>query len=128
PLPPLPASASEDAAIASLAADGGAEPDWTVVRIKPGQSLSDVFREQGLSPAVLQTTLDAQSDATALRRIRPGDEFLFDIDASGNLRALRFDRNDAERVTLRFSGDTVTETIQDRALERRVDVAHGVIT
>ena len=127
PLPPLPASASEDAAIASLAADSGGEPEWTVVSIKPGQSLSDVFREQGIGPAVLQQTLDAQSDATALRRIRPGDEFLFDIDASGNLRALRFDRNDAERVTLHFSGDKVTESIQDRAIERRVEVAHGVI-
>ena len=127
PLPPLPASAGEDAAITSLAADGGAEPDWTMVSIKPGQSLSDVFRELGLAPADLQRTLDAQSDATALRRIRPGDEFLFDIDASGNLRALRFDRNDAERVTLHFSSDNVTESIQDRAIERRVEVAHGVI-
>ena len=127
PLPPLPASASADAAIASLAADGSNEPDWKIAVVKAGQSLSDIFREQGLGPGDLQRAVDAQADATALRRIRPGDEFAFDIDASGRLRALRFDRSDAARVTLNFAADTVTESVQDRALERRVEVAHGVI-
>lgn len=127
PLPPLPASASADAAIASLAADGSNEPDWKIAVVKAGQSLSDIFREQGLGPGDLQRAVDAQADATALRRIRPGDEFAFDIDASGSLRALRFDRSDAARVTLNFATGTVTESVQDRALERRVEVAHGVI-
>ncbi len=127
PLPPLPASASADAAIASLAADYGNEPDWTIAVVKAGQSLSDIFREQGLSPSDLQRALDAQTDATALRRIRPGDEFSFDIDNSGALRALRFDRSEAARVTLDFATDKVTESVQDRALERRVEMAHGVI-
>lgn len=126
-LPPLPASASEDAAIASLAADSGNQAAWTLAVVKAGQSLSDIFREQGLSPSDLQRTLDAQTDAAALRRIRPGDEFAFDIDPSGTLRALRFDRSEAARVTLNFTTDTVTESIQDRALERRVEMAHGVI-
>ncbi|HET9031313.1 MAG TPA: M23 family metallopeptidase [Dokdonella sp.] len=127
PLPPLPAGASADAAIASLAADSGNEPNWTIAVVKPGQSLSDIFRDQGLAPSDLQRALDAQSDATALRRIRPGNEFAFDIDASGNLLALRFDRGDAARVTLHFTPEEVTETVQDRALERRVEMAHGVI-
>ncbi|MBL0162655.1 MAG: peptidoglycan DD-metalloendopeptidase family protein [Xanthomonadales bacterium] len=127
PLPPLPASASAEAAIASLAADAGNEPDWKIAIVKTGQSLSDIFREQGLAPSDLQRTLDTQADATALRQIRPGDEFAFDIDSSGTLRTLRFDRNDAARVTLDFAADKVTESIQDRALERRVEVAHGVI-
>lgn len=127
PLPPLPASASADAAIASLAADGGNEPEWKIAVVKAGQSLSDIFREQGLGPGDLQRAVDAQTDATALRRIRPGDEFAFVIDASGRLQAFRFDRSDAARVTLNFATDTVTESVQDRALERRVEVAHGVI-
>ena len=88
PLPPLPASASADAAIASLAADAGNEPDWKLAVVKSGQSLSD---------------------------------------SSGSLRALRFDRSDAARVILKFATDKVTESVQDRALERRVEVAHGVI-
>lgn len=127
PLPPLPARAGAEADIASLAADAGADVDWKIAVVKPGQSLSDIFCEQGLAPADLQRALDAQSDATALRQIRPGNEFAFDIDASGSLRAMRFDRGDSARVTLHFAPEEVTETVQDRALERRVEVAHGVI-
>lgn len=126
-LPALPSSADSDAAIASLAAGGTIEPEWKIARVKAGQSLSDIFREQGLSPSVLQRTLDAQADATALRRIRPGDEFAFDIDANGNLRTLRFDRDESRRVVLNYSADKVVEAIHDRAVDRRVEVAHGVI-
>jgi murein DD-endopeptidase MepM/ murein hydrolase activator NlpD len=126
-LPKLPAGAEADAAIATLAADGTIEPDWHIARVRPGQSLSDIFREQGLNPNDLQRALDAQKDATALRRIRPGDEFAFDIDNDGTLRAMRFDRGDATRITLQFSADGVVEAAQDRAVERRVQVAHGVI-
>lgn len=127
PLPPLPVGANAEAAIVSLAADSDNEANWKIAVVKPGQSLSDIFREQGLAPADLQRALDAQSDASALRRIRPGNEFYFEIDAAGSLLALRFDRGDSARVTLHFSPDAVTETVQDRALERRVEVAHGVI-
>jgi murein DD-endopeptidase MepM/ murein hydrolase activator NlpD len=125
-LPPLPADA--DMAIAALAADGSTEPQWTIAEVKPGQSLSDIFREQGLSPSDLQRALDAQADASALRRIRPGDEFAFDVGSDGTLKALRFDRDEKTRVTLRYSASGVTEATEDRAVERRVEVAHGVIT
>lgn len=127
-LPELPVGAEAEAAIASLASDTSHEPDWRIARVRAGQSLSDIFREQGLSPNDLHRALDAQKDATALRRIRPGDEFAFDIDANGALKAMRFDRDDATRITLQFSADDVVEATQDRAVERRVQVAHGVIS
>lgn len=127
-LPQLPASAEAEASIASLAADASNEADWRIARVRAGQSLSDIFREQGLNPNDLHRALDAQKDATALRRIRPGDEFAFDIDSDGVLKAMRFDRDDATRITLQFSNGSVAEVAQDRAVERRVQVAHGVIT
>ncbi len=126
-LPALPVGADAEAGIAMLAADGTYEPDWRTVQVRAGQTLSDIFRELGLSPNELQRALDAQQDATALRRIRPGDEFAFDIDEAGALRAMRFDRDDATRVTLQFSAGSVVEAAEDRAVERRVQVAHGVI-
>lgn len=121
-LPQLPA----DAAIGAYAGDS--EPDWRIVAVKPGQSLSDIFREQGFAPADLQRALDSQGDATALRRIRPGQEFGFLSDATGALAALRFERSDATRVVLRFAPGGVTEQAEDRAVERRTHVAHGVVT
>lgn len=127
-LPQLPAGAEADAAIAALAADGALEPEWRIAEVRAGQTMSDIFRAQGLSPNDLQRALDSQKDATALRRIRPGDEFAFDIDSNGILRSMRFDRDDATRVLLKFSAGGIVEDTQDRAVERRVQVAHGVIT
>lgn len=125
-LPQLPPGAEADPTIGAYGVDG--EPDWRVVRVRAGQSLSDIFREQGLGPDVLQRVLDSQQDATALRSIRPGQEFAFAFDADGSLAAMRFDRGDAARIVLGFDGGKVTESTEDRAIERRTHVAHGVVT
>lgn len=125
-LPTLPPGAEADPTIGAYGIDG--EPDWRVVHVRAGQSLSDIFREQGLGPNVLQRVLDSQKDATALRSIRPGQEFAFAFDADGSLSMMRFDRGDAARVVLEFDGDQVAESTEDRAIERRTHVAHGVVT
>ena len=114
-----------DPAIAALAALDN--QNWRIVAVKPGQSLSDVFQEQGFAASDLQRALDSQDDASALRRLRPGNEFAFDVSSDGSLLAMRFDRGDAARVVLRFDGDIVREEVEDRAVERRVEVAHGVV-
>ena len=114
-----------DPAIAALAALDN--ENWRIVAVKPGQSLSDVFQEQGFAASDLQRALDSQDDASALRRLRPGNEFAFDVSSDGSLLAMRFDRGDAARVVLRFDSDSVREEVEDRAVERRVEVAHGVV-
>ena len=121
-LPQLPA----DPAIGAYAAS--TEPDWRIITVNPGQSLSDIFSEQGFSSTDLQRALDSQSDASALRRIRPGQEFAFATDADGALTDMRFERSDATRVVLHFDAGGVTERAVERAVERRVHVAHGVVT
>lgn len=126
-LPPLPAGAEAEAAIALLAAEGNSGQDWKVVTVEAGQTLSEIFSNQNLGASVLNRALDSQADAVALRQIRPGQEFAFAIDGNGELKAFRFDRDESTRVVLDFSADAVTETLEDRAVERRVQVAHGVI-
>lgn len=125
-LPELPPGAEADPTIGAYGVDG--EPDWRVVRVRAGQSLSDIFREQGLGPDLLQRVLDSQEDASALRNIRPGQEFAFAFDADGSIAMMRFDRGDAARVVLSFDGGRVSESTEDRAIERRTHVAHGVVT
>lgn len=125
-LPPPPTSAADDAALAGLDADTGA--NWKLVQVKPGQTLSDIFSAQGLGSSILHKIVEAQADPRALRQIHPGDEFAFDIDASGELRAFRFDRDESARVVVRIDNGKVSETVLDRAVDRRVAVAHGTIT
>jgi murein DD-endopeptidase MepM/ murein hydrolase activator NlpD len=114
-----------DAAIGAYGA--ASEPNWHVVTVRAGQSLSDIFHEEGLDPTDLQRVLDSQQDASALRRIRPGQEFAFARDADGTLSAMRFERGDATRVVLHFDADGISEDTTDRAVERRTHVAHGVV-
>lgn len=133
PLPALSADATsaDDKALAGLAAAGmvpGMENDaWKIAIVRAGQSLADIFHEMGLSPTELQRLVDANVDNGAFRRIHPGDEFAFRIDGSGKLQALRFDRDDHTRVVLRLDAGGVHSEIAERALERRVHVAHGTI-
>lgn len=126
-LPSLPPGAEADPAIGAYGA-GSSEPDWHVVTVRAGQSLSDIFQEQNLSPVDLQRILDSQKDASALRQIRPGQEFAFVLAPDGGLAAMRFERGDAARVVLSVDAGTVTESVEDRAVERRTHVAHGVVT
>jgi murein DD-endopeptidase MepM/ murein hydrolase activator NlpD len=128
-LPPLP---NDDAADplggGAHDANAAAQPDWRVVAVRAGQSLSDVFHEQGIGPKDLQRALDSQNDASALRHIRPGQEFAFAFTADGALSAMRFERGDATRVVLHFDAGKVSESDEERSVERRMHVAHGIIT
>jgi len=102
--------------------------DWQVVRVQPGQTLSDIFDGRGLSMTDLQTVMDAagKTDST-LQSIRPGDEFDFLIGRDGQLQAFRFDKDDATRATVRFDAGKPVLTLQARAIEQRVHMAHAVI-
>jgi murein DD-endopeptidase MepM/ murein hydrolase activator NlpD len=117
-LPPLPIQPSVPAV-----------EDWQVVRVQSGQTLADIFHDRDLSPNDLARILSSGKDVDALKKIHPGDEIAFLLGGSGELRALRFDRDPVNRVTLLFknvSGPLVEE-VTPRAVERREHVAHGVI-
>ena len=100
-VPRLSPGTEADPSIGAYGIGANDEPDWHRVRVRAGQSLADIFHENGLSPADLQRALNSQDDASALRHIHPGDEFAFVTDANGALTLMRFDRGDAARVTLR---------------------------
>lgn len=117
-LPPLPMQPSVPAV-----------EDWQVIRVQSGQTLADIFHDHDLSPGDLARVLASGKDVDALRRIHPGDEIAFLLGSAGQLRALRFDRDPANRVTLHFENTDrpLVEEITPRAVEQREHVAHGVI-
>ncbi|HXS73626.1 MAG TPA: peptidoglycan DD-metalloendopeptidase family protein [Rhodanobacteraceae bacterium] len=117
-LPPLPMQPSVPAV-----------EDWQVSRVQAGQTLADIFQAHSLPPADLARVLGSGKDVDALRRIHPGDEIAFLLGGSGELRALRFDRDPSTRVTLHFENATgpLVEEVTPRAVERREHIAQGVI-
>jgi len=102
--------------------------DWQVVRVQPGETLSDIFRSHGLSLTDLQRVMDAAGSAkSALHSIHPGQEFDFLIGKDGSLRGFRFDKDQADRAIVRLDGPQPTMTLQARVMDVREEVAHGVI-
>jgi murein DD-endopeptidase MepM/ murein hydrolase activator NlpD len=122
PVPPLPSGAEDVAAVA------GSDADWTTVSVKSGQTVGAIFHAQGVSGNDLQTLLQDASNINALVRIHPGEEFSFAHAADGHLTALRFDRDEKTQVTVTFDANGMHQATAARDVERRTEVAHGVIT
>ncbi len=114
--------------IAPKAAPSVTIDDWQVVRVRPGQTLSDIFNARGLGMSDLQRVMDTAGDAkAALHNIRPGEEFDFLLGNDGSLRGFRFDQDEARRAIVRLDGASPTLSVQQRDMDLREQVAHGVI-
>ncbi len=101
---------------------------WRSVEIQRGQTMGAVFHALGLPANQLAALLAGSKHATALTRIRPGQQFDFRIDEQGRLQALRFAVSDEDLVTLAIDGDRISEAIEDRPLQRRIAIANGTVT
>lgn len=122
PVPPLPPGTDDVTALA------GSDADWQTVTVRSGQTVGAIFHAQGVSGADLQTLLADKNNTNALVRIHPGEEFGFAHAADGHLTALRFDRDEKTRVTVTFDASGMHQNASARDVERRTEVAHGVIT
>jgi murein DD-endopeptidase MepM/ murein hydrolase activator NlpD len=122
--PPEALVASQDVAAKPAVAS---EPNWQTVTVKHGQTLGDIFASLDLSTATMHRVLAHPGAADPLTRIRPGTQFWFDVGADGALRGLRFDRDEASRVTLTLAGDEIKESVQQRDIQRRIQMASGEI-
>lgn len=117
PLPPLPVATRAQAQ----------QRAWDLVKVERGQTLGAIFEARSIPAATLHRLLDASSDRQALTRLRPGAELGFDHAADGRLVALRYDRNDTQRVELSLAGDKVVEKVIERPVEVRTAVISGKV-
>ena len=127
PLAPPEAAAADADPVTGANGQLRDDIDWQVVTVRAGQTVGDIFRQHGISAAELQKLLDDRNNALALRNIHPGDEFAFARTADDSLHSVRFDRDDHTRVVDTFAPDGLHQSVQDRQLERRTYVAHGVV-
>lgn len=116
---PLPASEAKNPANNS---------GWQIVRVRSGETLGIVFEQLRLPATLMHRLLDETTAKNALTHLREGQELAFELDGGGQLRTLRFDRDDKNRIDLKVAGDAITEVVQPRQIERRVGIAAGTIT
>lgn len=97
---------------------------WQTVVVERGQTMSHIFSDHGIPKKALALLLEHPGVRADLRRLRPGFQFDLDMPAEGQLRALRYERGDGERIVLALDGDKVVET----KVQRDVDVRTVVLT
>ncbi len=130
PLPEPEAAVAETHEHDHAEADIAAAPsvsEWRSVEIQPGQTMGAVFASLSLPNTMLHRLLDRPTLRDPLTRVRAGARFEFDIATDGDLRGLRFERDEASIVTVRIDGETIDEEIVQRDIQHRINMAGGVI-
>jgi len=123
-----PATASEPALQHELSEAVMAQREWTLVEVKPGQSLDRIFREMSLGAGLLHHIVNLNEATAGLARIRPGDQFAFELDAEGELRALRAELDEQNWLFIEREDDDLVSRIESRQLDQQVIEANGTIT
>ena len=101
---------------------------WQFVRVRSGETLGIVFEQLKLPATLMHRMLDTTSAKRSLTHLREGQELAFELDGSGQLKTLRFDRDDKSRIDLKVAGESISEDVQLRQVEHRVEIAAGTIT
>jgi len=117
---PLPAAAAES--------HKDAASGWQTVRVGAGQNLGAIFAQLQIPASLMNRLLESTSARDSLTHLREGQELSFEMDAKGGLKTLRFDKDAGTRIDLAVEGDKIHEDIHLRPLERRVEIASGIIT
>ncbi len=67
-------------------------PDWTMKAVKPGDTLAQLFQNQGVSPQVLYK-LTQSKHGKVLNKLNPGDKIGFQLDTGKKLTAFRLEKS-----------------------------------
>jgi murein DD-endopeptidase MepM/ murein hydrolase activator NlpD len=122
-LPPPVSALESDLYLAS-----DAEAGWQVVTVRRNETLGNIFGRLGVPSTLMHRLIDESESVRALTQIHPGDQIAFRIPKAGTLTALQFDRSESERILVEIDGDTVSERVIERQLERRTQYGSAVIT
>ncbi len=74
--------------------------NWHEVTISPGDNLSVIFSESGLSPIDLHNIMQLGQNVQVLKKIIPGRKLLLDIGSPGELNALKYELDPLESLII----------------------------
>jgi murein DD-endopeptidase MepM/ murein hydrolase activator NlpD len=111
---------------ASLAAPAG-KTDWDSVRVKRGQTLDAIFKQQGLPIALLHQIIALNSETRGLTKIKPGETFDFQTDPSGEFLQMRYALDESRYLFVRNEDSGLKAELQQREIFSEVAEAEGII-
>ncbi|MAY55731.1 peptidoglycan DD-metalloendopeptidase family protein [Pseudohongiella sp. SYSU M77423] len=104
---------------------------WTELTVAPGDTLSSIFNEVGLSAQELHRLIDTTDEATVLNRLRPGYQLSFHIPSPGELRQLQVLTSPLEgfvykRYDARYEVEPVLRTPDIREVVRQGEISDSL--
>ena len=101
--------------------------NWEPVKVKSGQTLDGIFRQQGFSISLLHEILALNDDTRSLKKIRVGDLFEFQREEDGSLSRMRYALDESRYLIVAREGGTLTADVQHREIVAEVTQAEGMI-
>lgn len=101
------------------------------LKVKPGDSLSTLFKRAGLSNSVMMKFLQSNAETKQLQKLMPGQMFEFYIDDNNQLSALILKKNELSNLEYRrtddsFSYEEITQTPDIRLAFRSATIEHSL--
>lgn len=125
-----PADAQAEAAPAASAVQTKEPQDvlrWVEHTVEKGQALASIFKQQGLSPALLDKIVTSSPQAKALARIHPGQKLRFAFDTEDALQQLILERSRITRLEISRTENGFLAKEISRPVEKRFANATGII-
>lgn len=111
-------------------AENDLNTDWHKVSVKSGDNMALIFKRLGLSPAQLYEIMQLGEVTQALKKLRPGQELLFDLDEEGEqtmLQALQYDPDNQHQLTVQRTMDGFEADLEAAELTTKVRAASATI-
>ena len=100
---------------------------WLEHRVKQGENLATIFKQQKLTPGLLHKIVHSSDTAKNLANIKPGETIRFAIDNGGKLEQLVLQRNKISSLHIQSNGDDFLAEEINRETETRLATASGII-
>ena len=125
----LPVTTASDDILKSAVNDAPNVPEastWNKVVVASGESLSNIFENQGLPPEDWMAMTRLGGDCLRLKRIKAGDQLNLRI-VAGRLEELRYPFDETRTLSVWRKGPVFETTTLTAALEHRSNQSAGVI-
>lgn len=100
---------------------------WRNERVQRGDTVVELLRRLNVEDAAASTYLRSAAEAESFRKLAVGKEVQAEINAAGELIALRYPNGSGAQVVVARQGDGFSTRIQAAQLERRLLVRTGEI-
>lgn len=110
-----------------LETSGKEAPHQREHTVSKGETLASIFKQQGLSPALLHKIVSSGEKANGLARIHPGQTLRFALDDDNRLQQLVLERSPISSLEIKRTENGFESREISRPVEKRYATAAGII-